>query len=208
MSDTTSGDACAKHACPKHIFLRHPPLPQMQGRCYGRLDVALPARRFVVAAARLQRQAPTHPLWSRPIVSSPAARCIWLARACALRTAPTRAVSSDARLLEMDFGVWEGQPWDDIPRDALDHWSRDVPGFRPPGGESFLDLVERVDAALAALDSPHLIVAHAGIVRAAAHLLGGQPLATAAAMPVAYLTPIIFCTGQHGPFAPASTCPE
>jgi alpha-ribazole phosphatase len=171
-----------------HVFLRHPPLPQMRGRCYGRLDIALSAETFASAAATLRTDAADPPLWSLPLISSPAQRCRGLAQACA----DGRGFATDARLLEMDFGDWEGQPWADIPRDALDRWAGDVAGFRPPGGESFSDLIARVAAALDALQGPHLIVAHAGVVRAAAHLLGAVPREDAAAIDVPCLQPIRF----------------
>ena len=32
----------------------------------------------------------------------------------------------DERLSEIDFGEWEGQPWDAIERDALDAWAADI----------------------------------------------------------------------------------
>lgn len=160
----------------------------MQGRCYGRLDVALPAETFVAAATSLRGRVPDHALWSLPIVSSPALRCHALALACA---EDARAVITDARLLEMDFGDWEGVAWSDIPRVDLDRWAGDVTGFHPPGGESFQDLVARVAETLATLRVPHLVVAHAGVVRAATHLLGGKPLIEAASVDVPYLTPLI-----------------
>jgi alpha-ribazole phosphatase len=171
-----------------HVFLRHPPLPQMRGRCYGRLDVALPSEVFASAAASLRADAPDHALWSLPVISSPAQRCHGLAQACA----NGRNIATDARLLEMDFGDWENQVWSDVPREALDRWACDVAGFRPPGGESFADLIARVGAALDALSGPHLIVAHAGVVRAATHLLGAVPRAEAATIEVPYLQPIGF----------------
>ena len=171
-----------------HIFLRHPPLPQMQGRCYGRLDVALPPEVYASAAATLRADLADHDLWSLPIISSPAQRCFGLAQACA----GARMVATEPRLLEMDFGDWEGLAWSQVPREALDLWAVDVIGYRPPGGECFLDLVARVSETLKMLHHPHLIICHGGVIRAAAHLLGGQPLPEAAAINVPYLQPITF----------------
>ena len=170
-----------------HWFLRHPPLPDMSGRCYGRLDITLPAETHA-AAARYLREDPTWTtLSSLPILSSPARRCIDLARAL---SGLDHAVVTDDRLLEMHFGAWEGLPWDRVPRAELDQWGLDVAGFRPPGGENFHALVARVAQALAALERPHLIVTHAGVVRAAQHLIGGHALPTSAAWPVAHLQPL------------------
>ena len=49
----------------------------------------------------------------------------------------------DERLSEMDFGEWEGQPWDAIDRDALDAWAADTLHYTPPGGESVAGLQHR-----------------------------------------------------------------
>lgn len=171
----------------RHVFVRHPPMPHLRGRCYGRLDASLPAVAFE-RAARLV--APHLPPW--PITSSPRLRCVGLANAVHALRGPASgdgAVHVDARWQELDFGDWEGRPWSRLPREALEAWSRDVAGYTMPGGESFLDLVTRVRAALGALDAPHVIVAHAGTVRAALHL-AGMPLDRAAAASIAHAQPV------------------
>lgn len=169
----------------QHVFVRHPPMPALRGRCYGRLDAPLPDVAFD-RAARLV--APDLPSW--PITSSPRLRCVGLANALlALQREAGRAaecaIRIDPRWQELDFGDWEGRPWSALPRDALDAWSRDIAGYTMPGGESFLDLIARVRDALAALDTPHVIVAHAGTIRAALHL-AGMPLAQAAGASIAH----------------------
>lgn len=171
------------------VFLRHPPLPQLQGVCYGRRDDDPPPGAHGLAAQAL---CAAHPRLLRlPLLSSPARRCRGLAEAlCAQAGVGDGATRCDPRLWELDFGAWEGLRWDALPRAALDRWAEDVVGFRPPGGESFRDLVARVDDCLRTLDGPHLIVAHAGVIRAATHLLGGLPLAEAAAVEVPYLQPL------------------
>lgn len=148
-------------------------MPDLRGRCYGRLDAPLPAIAFE-RAARLV--APHLPPW--PITSSPRLRCIGLARAVHAMRSPASGMDGvriDARWQELDFGDWEGRPWSELPRAQLEAWSRDVAGYAMPGGESFLDLIARVRDALAALDAPHVIVAHAGTIRAALHVAGMPP---------------------------------
>lgn len=98
-----------------------------QSICYGRLDVA--AREVAATARRLRDELPTH-LPDLPLWTSPLRRCRELA--AALHPAPRE----DGRLMEMDFGAWEGLAWDAIPRAELDAWAADVAGFAPPGGES------------------------------------------------------------------------
>ena len=34
-------------------------------------------------------------------------------------------ITLEPRLVEMDFGAWEMQPWDAIPRDQIDAWAAD-----------------------------------------------------------------------------------
>jgi alpha-ribazole phosphatase len=63
----------------------------------------------------------------------------------------------------MDFGDWEGQLWDDVPRDALDAWAADPWHFAAPGGESGAALVGRVRAFWQALpEGDHIVITHGG----------------------------------------------
>ncbi len=167
---------------PGHIFLRHPPLREVVGLCYGRQDLRVDAGDIAAAAATLQS------LPALPIRSSPAQRCLDLARA----VSGPHPVTVDPRLQEMDFGDWEGQSWSALPRADLGRWAEDVAGFRPPGGECFIDVAMRLRDTLNTLQTPHLIVTHAGVIRAAQHVLGGMALLEAAAWQVPYCTPITF----------------
>lgn len=172
-----------------HVFLRHPPVPQAQGLCYGRTDYALPAATYAAAAAMLSARCPG--LDAMPILYSPSRRCRELAFALASNGAHAQPLRSDERLLEMHFGRWEGRPWSSLPRIELDRWAVDIAGYRPPEGECFADVIARVSEALAGFTTPHTIVTHGGVIRAAWHLFGGVPIAQAAALPIAYLDPIV-----------------
>jgi alpha-ribazole phosphatase len=171
-----------------HVFLRHPPIPQAQGLCYGRTDYALPAATYTAAAAALRERHAG--LDAMPILCSPARRCRDLALTLAFSRAHEQPLRSDARLLEMDFGAWETRAWSSLPRIELDRWAADIAGYRPPEGECFADVVARVAEALAELRTPHAIVTHGGVIRAAWHLLGGMPIAEAASLHIHYLEPI------------------
>ncbi len=82
-------------------------------------------------------------------------------------------------LREIDLGTWEGMPFGEIQALYPEAWAargRDLAGFRPPGGESFMDLQRRVvpvlDQALD-VDGDLVIVAHAGVNRMIlCHVLG------------------------------------
>lgn len=145
------------------ILLRHTRPVGAAGLCYGRTDL-LPDDSFDAEVARLAESLPPF----ERIVTSPLTRCRWLAEALGARRAV--APEADDRLVEMDFGRWEGLSWDAVPRAELDAWAADFLQARPHGGESVADLGARATAALreaAASRRPTLVVAHAGVIKAA-----------------------------------------
>jgi alpha-ribazole phosphatase len=120
-------------------LLRHPTPLIEPGICYGRLDVAVspPAKLQMISIASDPALRDSAKVWT-----SPARRCRGLADTIALTLGVPLAV--DRRLQELDFGAWEGQPWDAIPREDLDRWAASPCRFAPPGGESGADLIARV----------------------------------------------------------------
>jgi alpha-ribazole phosphatase len=101
---------------------------------------------------------------------SPLRRCTALAAAVVERLPRLGPVRIDARLAEMDFGAWEGRPWDAIGRDALDAWTADFADARAGGhGESTRGFMARVGAAWddwRASRRDAVWVTHAGVMRA------------------------------------------
>jgi len=150
------------------ILLRHTQPDVAAGICYGRSDLGL-APCFADTARGI---IDTLPDVSR-IVSSPLTRCLQLAQFVA--QARALPVQIDPRLSEMDFGTWEGQPWDAIPRDQLDAWARDIMHARPHGGESVAALRARTLAALRDHAAPAtLVVTHHGVIKCARSLTMGN----------------------------------
>ena len=150
------------------ILLRHTRPAVAEGMCYGRSDLAL-GPDFEAAAAAVLANLPE----VRRVVSSPLGRC----RRLAERIAATRRLplAEDARLVEFDFGAWEGRQWSALPRSELDAWAADFRHARPHGGESVEMLAARVESALTetpAGSPPQLWVTHAGVARAACATLG------------------------------------
>ncbi|MEL7466681.1 MAG: histidine phosphatase family protein, partial [Pseudomonadota bacterium] len=95
------------------IFYRHPTPDAAPGLCYGRWNIGLaPAAEAEIATAC---EAP--PAFDY-IVSSPSWRAKQLAEALAAATG--KPMETDERLMEMDFGRWEGEFWDDIDRAESD----------------------------------------------------------------------------------------
>lgn len=146
-------------------LIRHPKPVIEAGVCYGRLDISA-ENANAVAAELLAELPPNLPVWTSPLI-----RC----RALAELLHPQPML--DARLVEMNFGLWEGRPWDAIPRTELDAWAADVAGYVPPGGESPRQLQQRVLDFVAGLDVPEaVIVTHAGVIRTLlAHWQGLPP---------------------------------
>ena len=98
--------------------------------------------------------------------ASPALRCQQTATAL-WGDAARQDLHQDPRLREQDFGDWEGVSYANLP-DIGPMAQAALAAFAPPNGESFDALCARAAPALLALPAGrHIIVAHAGIVRAA-----------------------------------------
>ncbi len=144
-------------------MVRHTTPVVAPGTCYGQTDLAL-SKDFAREAKSVLEQLPH----IARIVSSPLQRCHQLASLIGARR--DLEVETDPRLIEMDFGAWEGRAWNAIPRRELDAWASDFVSARPHGGESVGDLKRRVDAIISDLQPtivPTLLVTHAGVIRAA-----------------------------------------
>ncbi|CAM3710713.1 histidine phosphatase family protein [Castellaniella denitrificans] len=150
------------------LLIRHtvPDIPP--GHCYGRLDV--PARTHGLAAWLADWDAGRHP--GQPwrgfgrLLSSPALRCVELARALSDRM--DLAVETDPCWREMDFGAWEGLSWDAIGRAAVDAWAADPVHHAPGGGESALAMMRRVargGESVRAAGRDAILVCHGGTIR-------------------------------------------
>lgn len=135
------------------------------GICYGATDMAADVDATQQAALALARVLPP----GVRLVSSPLQRCRQLTQALRLLR-PDLTDSTDARLAEMDFGCWEGQRWDAIPKADIDRWTADFGRHRFGGRMSVHEFMARValawdQAQQAGQDT--VWVTHAGVIRAA-----------------------------------------
>ncbi len=73
------------------------------------------------------------------LVSSPLGRARDTAGALGLEL----PVEVDERWVEVDYGEYDGQALGAVPAEVWRHWRSD-PGFRPPGGETLLEMGARV----------------------------------------------------------------
>jgi len=147
-------------------LLRHAQVELEAGLCYGASDVpasaALTEQAAEAAAGFLP---PGLPVWVSGL-----GRAQQLARALQALRPDLGAPTTDPRLNEMDFGHWELQRWDAIPRTAFDVWMADFAQHRFGGAESTQQIIERVADALDDLRESQTNEAvwatHAGVIRA------------------------------------------
>ena len=84
------------------------------------------------------------------------------------------AYRTDARLMEMSFGRWEGFTYAELQAreaEALAARERDKWGFVLPGGESYAQLEKRVQVWYEAIGRASVVSAHGGVCRALMALL-------------------------------------
>jgi probable phosphoglycerate mutase len=157
------------------VALRHAPTAwNRDKRLQGRTDVALDEEGIAIAARWR-----VDPEWAGyRILSSPLQR----ARMTASILFPDAEIGIDPRLIEMDFGTWEGQRLAELRADPTeDAAAREQRGldFKAPGGESPREVQERIRpllARLAELQRPTVLVTHKAVIRALYALASGWPM--------------------------------
>ncbi|MGE4293896.1 MAG: histidine phosphatase family protein [Desulfovibrio sp.] len=103
------------------------------------------------------------------IYVSPLQRALRTAAPLAERSGLVPVVLDDLR--EIHLGQWEGLLVAELRRTRPEEYAargRDFAGFRPPGGENFLDVARRADMALQRMASgpqPCAAITHAGVIR-------------------------------------------
>lgn len=117
------------------------------------------------------------------VVSSPLQRCRCFAEDLAARHA--LPLSIDARLMELDFGDWEGRAVDELLEDPtqaprLQAFWDDPWAHAPTNGESFAHFEARVWQVWLDLQRQYarqslLVVTHSGVMRLLRYRLEGQP---------------------------------
>ncbi|HEY7439539.1 MAG TPA: histidine phosphatase family protein [Acidimicrobiia bacterium] len=154
------------------LFVRHGETAANRARlALGRADPELTDRghRQVAAVAKV--------LAEEPIVAvrtSPLQRAVLTGRAIAQHHGIEAHV--DERLIELDYGSWDGRSFTELPPDDVARWRED-PTFAPPGGESLADVAERVADFCTELVGEEIVVAvsHVSPIKAGALWAMGGP---------------------------------
>ena len=150
-------------------LIRHPKPEVAADTCYGSTDLAVSAQENTRVLQQLIQTLPTPTL----LLSSPLQRCATFARSLAEACGWASPVI-DQRLAELDFGVWEMQPWDAIPRAEIDAWANAPIDYQPGGGESVMQMAARVSAFYLDVlrgdfgnhpDDNIIVICHAGTIR-------------------------------------------
>ncbi len=168
-------------------WVRRAPVPNPEARCYGQRDVECDTTNKV-AFDNLASRLPKDAVW----VATPLSRTQRTMRAIhqARGTTP-EPLHLEPLLAEQHFGDWQGRTYAELGAyghgAAASHRFWLAPAHEvPPGGESFVAVIERVRTAVEALSQRHagkdiVCVAHAGSIRAAlASVLGLTPEAALA----------------------------
>ncbi len=156
------------------ILVRHGATEYTAERKYsGRGDVALSAagrdqaERLAARIAGMTGQ--QHPA---AVISSPLSRCTQTAGAIAAALPGSVPVTTDAGLIECDFGEWEGRTFAEVRArwpERLSDWLSS-PSMAPPGGESFDVVGARVDRVVTALRAAYpervvIVVSHVSPIK-------------------------------------------
>jgi broad specificity phosphatase PhoE len=158
-------------------WVRHAPVPNPERRCYGQQDMdadCTELAHFRALASRL----PTDAVW----IATPLRRTQLTAHAIHAACEPAREaprLTLEQGLVEQHFGDWQGLTYAEI--GAFGHGNSANTGHRfwlapahtaVPGGESFVEVMERVATSVLRLTREHagkdiVCVAHGGSIRAA-----------------------------------------
>ena len=165
------------------VYLIRHTTPQVEkGVIYGQLDLDVGGD-FQEESDQIIQQLPSH---FDACYSSPLQRCAKLA----FKLCPSFFV--DERLVEYNFGDWEGQTWDNIDQRQLNQWMENYASIAPPNGETALEmrtrLIEFWNELIAKPYSSVAIITHAGAIRMLYTILHSLEIQQAFDLDMAYST--------------------
>lgn len=162
-------------------WIRHAPVPEVHDVMYGSLDVDSDCSNSAVFKGVAERL-PDNALWFH----SPLKRTKQTADALMAAGAKAQNLEEDPRIIEMNFGDYNGRKLKELIAEREDSYV----GFFPaspfettPNGESLSDVAKRIDAFTNDMHQKHagkdiVVVAHRGTILAALHNALQLPLET------------------------------
>ena len=172
--------------------IRHTPVDFDKKSCYGRLDVPL-AKDFKEDFKKIKNQMDDD---FDILYSSPLSRCVLLADEF-----KNENLKTDDRLLELNFGDWEGKRWEEINQEDLNTWMIDFVNVAPNNGESLSKMFDRVTDFLNEIRKEEhekvLIITHSGVIRCIWAYLLGIPLENLFKLPVGFYELFSFKLGEN-----------
>lgn len=157
----------------------------LTGVCYGQSDIDS-VKPYTLSAERIKPIFKNKP---NRIYTSPLKRCALLAE----ELFSGLPIVYDASLKEVNFGLWEQQPWGSIPRQQIDDWALDSTNFQFPAGEHLTQFYQRVESFWHSLGDEHedvCVVTHAGVIRLLLSLQLERPWQSCLSIPVPFLSVI------------------
>ncbi len=156
------------------IYLIRHTTPQIEkGICYGQTDLDV-TDSFIEEVGTIKTKLGK---LNKDIIiySSPLQRCLKLAEKLS-----NKLPVIEKRLMELNFGHWEMQAWDDINKTELNLWMDDFVNVACPNGESYKSLYERTSEFINELKEKNtkkaIIVSHGGAIRAILSYIKQEPL--------------------------------
>lgn len=166
-------------------LLRHTQPDVPPDTCYGQSDIDVAEQPFRDLIPQFQKLLPLDNISA--IYTSPLQRCYKLAENLSTDHQDTIV---DKRIGELNFGKWELQPWAAIDGREKARWKEDFLFARAPGGESHMDLYQRVekfwDQLLKKEHRTSLIVTHGGVIKSLLSKILDMPLRKSYAIKIHY----------------------
>lgn len=163
-------------------LIRHTKPEIEKGICYGQSDLDVSdsfniEKQIVLSKIKLAV--------NTVFISSPLKRCYKLAEFLS----GDSSVSTDDRLMELNFGDWELKKWENINEEELKFWGDNYLYSTPPQGESFTQLHERTVnfwKELNLKEKNYVITAHDGVIKSLLCFLLEIPLRKAFSVSLNY----------------------
>ncbi|WP_420392042.1 histidine phosphatase family protein [Acuticoccus sp.] len=175
-----------------------------EARLQGQLDIPINARGRGQAIANGERLAAR--LWDEGMppealayVSSPLGRSRETMALVRAVLGLDGCAATDDRLKEVAFGAWSGHTYAELSaageRKRVAERKRDKWSFRPPGGETYADLADRIGAWLETVEGDTLAVSHGGVHRVLYGHLCGTPWHEVPGLPAPQDRVFVFADG-------------